>query len=577
VKKYITQRKEIEQHHLGPVGAEFLTENRPTATASSDTEGVSRLAKKLKTTHEYEFEIDATFGYRILNFVTVFGMLSQILKCQCGGSVTFSESCVRGLGFKLVVLCQKCGSTSIDSSPLINGHAYDINRRVTFAMRIIGIGRQGITKFCAFMCFPKPVFQKSYDAIVKSIVTATDAVKSKCLQKAAEEEKQICTEKVQLEGLTVSGDGSWRKRGFSSLYGFASLIGWYSGKVIDICVKSKYCKECEHWGKNKDTTEHEEWHALHEEHCKANHNGSAGKMEPDAMVEMFSRSESLYNVRYAYYIGDGDSKTHKSIQDAKPYGDFPVIKKECIGHVQKRLGTRLRNLKKEVKNLGGRGKLTGKLIDELSVYYGLAIRRNTDSVENMRKEIYATLYHKISTDEKPQHDRCPAGADSWCSWQRAKASQTLEMYTHKPAMPLLVFNAVHKIYEDLTREELLSRCLGGFTQNANESLNSVVWSIAPKAISSGKAVVDIATNVAVITYNGGFSSLLDVVLTLELKISPELHNYAMEIDQHRVRAANRSSSINRKSTRKDLTALRKETDELNSNVEGQLYGAGIAE
>lgn len=151
------------------------------------------------------------------------------------------------------------------------------------------------------------------------------------------------------------------------------------------------------------------------------------------------------------------------------------------------------------------------------------------------------------------------------------------MYTHKPAMPLLVFNAVQKIYEDLTREELLSRCLGGFTQNANESLNSVVWSIAPKAISSGKAVVDIATNVAVITYNGGFSSLLDVVSTLELKISPELHNYAMEIDQHRVRAANRSSSINRKSTRKDLTALRKETDELNSNVEGQLYGAGIAE
>ena len=66
-------------------------------------------------------------------------------------------------------------------------------------------------------------------------------------------------------------------------------------------------------------------------------------------------------------------------------------------------------MKKEVKNLGGRGKLTGKLIDDLSVYYGLAIRRNTDSVENMRKEIYATLFYKISTDEKPQHDRCPVG------------------------------------------------------------------------------------------------------------------------------------------------------------------------
>jgi len=175
-------------------------------------------------------------------------------------------------------------------------------------------------------------------------------------------------------------------------------------------------------------------------------------------------------------------------------------------------------LKKEVKNLGGRGKLTGKLIDELSVYYGLAIRRNTDSVENMRKEIYATLYHKISTDEKPQHDRCPVRTDSWCSWQRANASHTLEIHTHKPAMPMHVFDAIQNIYDDLTREDLLSRCLGGFTQNANESLNAVVWSIAPKAISSGKSVVDIAINIAVITYNSGFRGLLDVMSTLQLKI-----------------------------------------------------------
>jgi len=247
------------------------------------------------------------------------------------------------------------------------------------------------------------------------------------------------------------------------------------------------------------------------------------------------------------------------------------------GHVQKRLGTRLRNLKKEVKNLGGRGKLTGKLIDELSMYYGLAIRRNTDSVENMRKEIYATLYHKISTDEKPQHDRCPVGADSWCSWQKAKASHTLEIYTHKPAMPMHVFDAVQKIYEDLTREDLLSRCLGGFTQNANESLNAVVWSIAPKAISSGKSVVDIATNIAIITYNCGFGGLLDVMSTLQLKINSELYNFCMEVDQRRVKAANRSASNHRKSARKDLTSLRKEAEEQNTCLEGQLYGAGIAE
>lgn len=74
-----------------------------------------------------------------------------------------------------------------------------------------------------------------------------------------------------------------------------------------------------------------------------------------------------------------------------PYGDdCPVTKNECIGHVEKRMGTQFRNVKKE-KNLGGKGKLTDVLIKKLTKYYGLAIRRNVNSVENMKKAIKATL------------------------------------------------------------------------------------------------------------------------------------------------------------------------------------------
>ncbi|EFN88217.1 hypothetical protein EAI_00153, partial [Harpegnathos saltator] len=70
---------------------------------------------------------------------------------------------------------------------------------------------------------------------------------------------------------------------------------------------------------------------------------SAGKMEVDAAVEMFSRSEELHNIRYSSYIGDGDSKTFKGIFESRPYGeDCTVLKKECVGHVQKRMGARLR-------------------------------------------------------------------------------------------------------------------------------------------------------------------------------------------------------------------------------------------
>lgn len=85
---------------------------------------------------------------------------------------------------------------------------------------------------------------------------------------------------------------------------------------------------------------------------------------------MFQRSMDLYGVKYVNYIGDGDSKTFKSIMDKGPYENFVVLKKERIDHVQKRMGTSLRNQKKNVKGLGGKGQLTAKLIDELSVYYG---------------------------------------------------------------------------------------------------------------------------------------------------------------------------------------------------------------
>ena len=47
--------------------------------------------------------------------------------------------------------------------------------------------------------------------------------------------------------------------------------------------------------------------------------------------------------------------------------------KECIGHVQKRVGTALRKLKKEKSGLGGKGELTDAMVDKLQNYYGIAI------------------------------------------------------------------------------------------------------------------------------------------------------------------------------------------------------------
>ena len=66
-------------------------------------------------------------------------------------------------------------------------------------------------------------------------------------------------------------------------------------------------------------------------------------------------------------------------------------------------------------------KLTDKVINKLQTYYGLAITRHQDNVDEMYKEIWATLHHLSSTDENPDLRKGPAGTNSWCSYRRAEA------------------------------------------------------------------------------------------------------------------------------------------------------------
>ena len=64
-------------------------------------------------------------------------------------------------------------------------------------------------------------------------------------------------------------------------------------------------------------------------------------MEAAGAVIIFQRSLNKNTLRYVSYIGDGDTSSFNEVNNSKPYGDFEIIKKEFVGHVQKRLGTRL--------------------------------------------------------------------------------------------------------------------------------------------------------------------------------------------------------------------------------------------
>jgi len=110
--------------------------------------------------------------------------------------------------------------------------------------------------------------------------------------------------------------------------------------------------------------------------CDINHDKSSGAMESVGAVEIFKSSIQKYNLIYDEYLGDGDTSSFKDVVATEPYKEFGIEPKklECIGHVQKRVGTRLRNLVKQHKGtkttLSGRGKLTEKIINSMQNFYG---------------------------------------------------------------------------------------------------------------------------------------------------------------------------------------------------------------
>lgn len=85
-----------------------------------------------------------------------------------------------------------------------------------------------------------------------------------------------------------------------------------------------------------------------------------------------------------------------------------------------------------------------------------------------------------------------------------------------------------------------------------------------KNYSSGKKVLQIASDIAVCNFNDGLINVLRIMKVMDMSIGPQSYNFCLETD-----AA--------KEARSSIKASRKENEEEFSNLEGQLYGAGIAD
>ena len=493
-----------------------------------------------------------------------------------------------GLAESLLLICSLCDKkTPLKTSKRLGGFgggAHEVNRRSVVASHKLGLA--GLTDFCSRMNLSPPVTKKAYNdhliqiekAAVENATVQMQNAADRLFKRVERESPESVEEEegTRVAKVAVSVDGTWQKRGHSSKIGVVFVISIRTGEILDYEVKSLACHECkakEHL--DKDTEEYRRWRDVHEGRCQINHTGSSEEMEATAAVKIFSRSVKTRQLKYITFVGDGDSSSFGRVRDAmqKEFGDRYVIQKEeCVGHVQKRLGTALRKYKKDRrgqkladgKGVGGKGRLTDKVIDRMQNYYGKAIRNNSGDLEGMKESIKAVECHMIVDETLPlekQHQHCPKGEDTWCKFWIDKLQGT-DTYDDNKRLPEVFLKELQPIFKRLSNDDLLSRCLKGITQNQNESANGQLWSRCPKTKFCGVRKVRIAVCETVAVFNTGAANKAEVLGMCGVAAGQNMMKALRKEDQNRIRNAEKKISEKYRRQRQKLRSKKKSKGEL---------------
>lgn len=479
----------------------------------ASTAAVSRKSEILSAGDVAADPLDNTV-FTVVCLESVNALLEHMNCNRCGGSAKISrKEREYGLAVSLVLTCSKCGDkASAWSSPRVNGtqkvNPFTINILAARAMQSTGNRQTAFNDiFAAMNISHRGLHTKTWQRYVKTKLTpaatrAAETLTTECAKSVRQLYSQLNFGNPG--NVAVSYDGSWMTRGHSSHIGVGAVVELFTGLVLDYVVLSNFCAGCQRGPKVGDPS-YEEWKASHE--CQKNTDKKAGEMEVEAGLILFNRSLEKHSLRYTTVLSDGDSRTFLALKEAKVYGYIEVDKEDCINHVHKRMGTALRNALSKHKGpgsepLGGRGRLTGDLVNKLSSYYGWALKSHTGDIDAMEKAVMASYYHVTSNDVTSNHSLCPEGPDSWCRQNAAKAKGQ-PVPKHRYNLPTQVSKALLPIYQRLSDKRLLERCQRGKTQNNNESLHSLIWALAPKERHASLFSVEAAVAEAVMKFNAG--------------------------------------------------------------------------
>ena len=158
-----------------------------------------------------------------------------------------------GLMSEFSLVCSACDhTTSIKSSSCVTqrGRSFDVNRRAVYHSLESGGGYEGLSSFCTVMnmpCISKTAYYKQLEIILKAQEDEAQAELTKAgekLHQIIKDEECDQHEENDIFDVAVGFDGTWAKRGFSSLIGVVFVISVITGEVLDYHVLSKTCQKC---------------------------------------------------------------------------------------------------------------------------------------------------------------------------------------------------------------------------------------------------------------------------------------------------------------------------------------------
>ena len=159
----------------------------------------------------------------------------------------------KGFSYKIVYFCRKCKNKSHKytspfsaSEKMYGCKPSEINVRLVMAFREIGKGHESIKTFARCMNMHS-ISNTAFRNISNKLFSAYENSAIESMQNAANEAKMEEISQVYI--LVVSIDGTWQKRGHSSLNGVVTAVS--KGKCLDVIVLSKHCRQCLIWGGKK--------------------------------------------------------------------------------------------------------------------------------------------------------------------------------------------------------------------------------------------------------------------------------------------------------------------------------------